>query len=57
MECLSQMQGGFVDGESVNGRPEIKRIALSCAAGMEAVEDVLLQVDGKAAALRPIGTV
>ena len=50
MEGLDQVQGGMSEGHAVQGSPEVDDVALLGAGGIEALEDVLAQVDAEGAA-------
>ena len=41
------MQGGVVQRQAMDGRPEVQHVALDPAIGVEALEDVLAQMDGE----------
>ncbi len=43
------MQGGFVEGQLVQGGPQVQDVALDRAIGLEALADVLAQMNGEGA--------
>lgn len=44
MERLRQVQGGVVEGQPVQRRPQVQHVALSAAGAMETLEDLLAEV-------------
>ena len=50
MERSSQMQGGFIDGQTVSRRPQVQGVAVRTALGITAAEHMLTQVHHKATA-------
>ena len=47
MEGGGQVQGGVVQRQAVERGPEVENISLRSAVGLEALEDVLAEVDGE----------
>src|SRR5271156_573309 len=47
MEGLSQVQGGVVERQTMDGRPEVQHVPLDPAIGVEALKGVLPQMDGE----------
>jgi hypothetical protein len=50
------MQGGVVEGQLVDGGPQVQDIALGSALGLETLEDVLAQVDRTGSSARGRGS-
>jgi hypothetical protein len=47
VEGLDQLQGGLVEGQVVEGCPEVENIAVGGAVGVEAAKDILAEVRGE----------
>src|ERR1700675_5019693 len=47
MEGGGEVQGGVVQRQAVQRRPEVEDVALDGTVGLEALEDVLAEVDGE----------
>ena len=54
MEGFCQMEGGFVEGQLMQRRPQVQHVALGAAVGVEALEHVLAEVrrEGRLRVLR-----
>ena len=50
IEGADQVEGGFAQGHPLDTGPEVDDVALLAAGGVEAVEDVVGQVDAERAA-------
>ena len=48
-ERLGQMQRGLVQRQAMHGRPQVQRVALDRALGIEALEYVLVKIDREGA--------
>ncbi len=47
MEGLRQLEGGFVEWDVMQGRPQVENVAVGAALGVKALKDVFAQVDGE----------
>jgi hypothetical protein len=47
VEGLGQVEGGVVQRQSMDGRPEVQHVPLDPAIGVEALKGVLPQMDGE----------
>jgi hypothetical protein len=47
--------GGFVEVQFFEGSPEVEHVSLDCAVGVEAAEDLTLQIGGKLSTVCRIG--
>jgi hypothetical protein len=49
-EDADQVEGGVTQGQAADASPEVAHVSLLAAGGVEAVEDVLFQVNAESAA-------
>ena len=45
---MHEIEGGFTQGQAVEGGPQVNDVALFGAGGVEALEDVVAQMDAEA---------